>query len=153
MSFIQDISDKILFNNFFKSNHLVHGDFYNENILLDKSNRVISFLDLEEIHLGHRMEDIAKFLLYACFNSEIGNNKLTLAKSFLKQYSKQTSITNEEIQFGIYFELYRMCSSLFIEKLLYKTKDLSLVNLLERDLKKIQFFKENLLRFIEDLCY
>ncbi|MDF2578273.1 MAG: hypothetical protein K0S74_1757 [Chlamydiales bacterium] len=131
--------------------HLVHGDFHNENLLFNDQNEVIGLLDFEEVHLGHRMQDLLHFIHLACCNNGYDAPRIAKALLFLKSYSSIFPFTLHDLQFGISFSLYKIARSFFLEKELYHSRDLFFAGLIERDLKKLQYFESNSRQFIEVL--
>lgn len=142
-----------LFQPYLRSGQLVHGDFHNENLLFDKNHRdIVRLLDFEEVHLGHRVEDVIHFTMLACCNSGYGEENLRKARFFVQKYNSRFPLRAEEIFFGVHFELYKEFSSFFLERELYDKRDPFLIKFLERDLNKVFYFNNNLNKFIEDLC-
>ncbi|MBD3208011.1 MAG: phosphotransferase [Candidatus Nealsonbacteria bacterium] len=127
---------------------LVHGDFHNENLIFSDE---IVLLDLEEMHFGHRMEDLVSFILYACCNTGFEEKNLKNAKTFLDLYSKKHPLSEEEVRLGFHYSLFKSCDSFFIEKESLKKKDEFLVSLLRRDITKFSYFENNLESFVRYL--
>jgi Ser/Thr protein kinase RdoA (MazF antagonist) len=139
------------FYNFLWRKDLVHGDFHNENLVFKVGYRLPYVLDFEAVHYGHFMEDVFNFLHFGCFNSGFNPKNFDKAQCFLKAYLSRQAATPEEIDFGLRFSLYRQASSFFLEKSLYETRDQSFIMLLERDLKKITYFRHNTVQFMDSL--
>jgi len=127
---------------------LVHGDFHNENLIFSDE---IVLLDLEEVHFGHRMEDLVSFILYACCNTGLEEKNLKNAKIFLDLYSKKHPLSKEDVRLGFHYSLFKSCNSFFIEKEALKKKDEFLVSLLRRDIAKFSYFENNLENFVRYL--
>ncbi len=139
------------FDNFLSNHDFVHGDFHNENLLFDSNQKITCLLDFEEVHYGNKLEDVAHFILISCFNSGFEKINFSNARQFLTTYMKISNTTNTEIQEAIYYLIGKFSSSFFLEEMLYITKDLLFVSLLERDVKKYHYFLHHLFNFSNQL--
>lgn len=132
--------------------HFVHGDFHNENILFNhQNNRIVGLLDFEQIHLGHRMEDVLHFIQLACCHSGYSQSNLRRALQFLNSYGTVYPFSKEELIFGAHYSLYETASSFFLENELYKQQDLLFLNFINRDIKKLEYFEHHFEQFIHYL--
>ncbi|MDR1495300.1 MAG: phosphotransferase [Rickettsiales bacterium] len=151
IEFLEKNIDLILAKNFLKDKkYLVHGDFHNENILFTWSNKTY-FLDFEETHLGHYVEDVVNFMFFACCNGGFEVNNLKRSGLFLREISKYLYLDKDLVRIGVIGHLYKMCSSFFLENKFFETKDKLFSTLLERDLKKIIYFRSNFNDFINHI--
>ncbi|HSQ97458.1 MAG TPA: aminoglycoside phosphotransferase family protein [Rickettsiales bacterium] len=148
---LSDINLNSINNIITNSNDLVHGDFHNENILFDLNDKILCFLDFEEMHIGNKMEDVINFILFACCNSGFKEINLKKSKIFINHYNECNSITKNDMDFGLEYAILRLVSSFFLENKLYESKDLFFTKLLERDLNKIKYFKENKQIFLNNI--
>lgn len=135
---------------FLRKKDLVHGDFHNENLLF-KDNKLVGIVDFELSHWGNRMEDIINFILFAFCNNDFSDKNLIASKEFLKEYHKEYPFTFSELKFGVDFNIYRFASSVVLEEILYKEKNMFFYELIKRDLRKFQYFKQNKIKFIKSL--
>lgn len=123
--------------------HLVHGDFHNENILFDSTGNVVAILDFEETHLGHRARDVFTFVNFACCNTGFSDDNLTKAKYFLESYDSSHLLTEREIEAGAADLVRDICGRFFLEEELLRTGHAELIGYLERDLRKIDYFERH----------
>lgn len=128
----------------------VHGDFHNENIIFNHK-KAIHLLDLEEIRLGSRTEDVFHFIFLACCNSGFSPTNLEKARVFFQSYNSQYPFVEADLHTLLQFELYKIISTFFLETqnpLLSRNTQLKL---LVRDHKKISYLSENLTLFLDEL--
>lgn len=130
---------------------LVHGDFHNENLIFDEKHHVKFLLDFESIHLGHRMEDVMRFIQFACFNTGYSDQNFLKAHYFLSAYKNVYSFDKAALRFSLQHSLFASCSSFFLENSLYEQRNSSVIDMLKRDLKKLRYFQYNLDEFLERL--
>lgn len=143
----KELKDNIIstsfLENYEKCNKLVHGDFHNENIIFNNKGDIVRLLDFEETHLGPQTEDIMHFAFLSCCNSGFSDKNLEKARLFIQAYEAFHPLSFQEFKIGLDFKLFKECNSFFLEKKLYQTGDPVFVKLLERDLMKFTYFKDN----------
>jgi len=148
---LQGFASLSRFYPFLTEREFVHGDFHNENILFDENQGIIGLLDFEKTYQGHRVADVMHFILLGCCNTGFEASNLRNARFFMQAYQTAFPLTAKEIEFGINYELFKEYSSFFLERTLYETRDLSFLKLLERDLRKLYYFKQHLGTFLNHL--
>lgn len=149
----KQVVEEININNFtpfLSKKDLVHGDFHNENLLF-KDNKLVGIVDFELSHFGNRMEDIINFILFAFCNNEFSDKNLSHSKQFLKEYYKESPFELAELKFGVDFNIYRFASSVVLEEILYKEKNMFFYELIKRDLQKFKYFKNHKMEFIKSI--
>lgn len=151
MSTLDMMTGSDLFKPLADHQHLVHGDFHNQNILFDDKFNIVRLLDFEHVHYGHRIEDVMHFILLACCASGFNETNLTKARSFLCSYQTNFPLRQDEISLGLRYAIFKECSSFFLETNLYQGGDPFLIKLLKRDLKKIEYFNEHFESFLKQI--
>lgn len=104
---------------------LIHGDYHPGNLLIDKTTgEIIGVCDWEKVEFAPRAYELARSLLYTCFNGEYGKGKaLADSKSFLEGYLSVFPMSVDEIMDGFNMRIYRMALSSWIEEKHYKNHD------------------------------
>lgn len=138
------------FTYFISKKDLVHGDFHNENLLF-KDQKLVGLVDFELSHLGHRMEDAINFILFAFCNNDFSDDNLSISKEFIKEFHKVYPFDISELKFGVDFNIYRFASSVVLEDILYKEKNMFFYELIKRDLNKFKYFKNHKKEFIKSI--
>lgn len=135
---------------FISKKDLVHGDFHNENLLF-KDQKLVGLVDFELSHLGHRMEDAINFILFAFCNNDFSDDNLSISKEFIKEFHELYPFDISELKFGVDFNIYRFASSVVLEDILYKEKNMFFYELIKRDLDKFKYFKNYKKEFTESI--
>ena len=136
-----------LYAAFSPADSLVHGDFHNENLIFTEHKRLPSILDFDLAYLGNGIADVFNFMLFACFNTGFARHNFSKGSCFLEAYTERRRTTTTELEFGTQCLLDKLAGSFFLEATLYNTRDLFFAELLERDLKKVLYLKDNLPEF------
>lgn len=126
-----------------KSTDLVHGDFHNENILYSENKTPICLLDFEESFVGHRVIDLIQFVQLALCNSDYTSKSLEKSRYFLLAYAEQSDLKSAEIHAGLRHNFAIMATSLFFEEKLLDGGNSIFVEFLQRDFRKIEFYRKN----------
>ncbi len=74
---------------------VIHGDFHNNNVLFRK-DKLLTFLDYEELGLGHPSEDLMRFILCLVQRLPIFINPYTYIEKWLDLCAAQFHFTTEE---------------------------------------------------------
>ncbi|WP_437926543.1 phosphotransferase [Sorangium sp. So ce291] len=131
--------------------HLVHGDFHNENLIFDSEGNVVRVLDFEETHLNHRVRDVFSFINHACCNTGFGSANMEKATLFLRSYNAMYALTDQEVEGGAIGLIEGLCSSLFLERVVVDEGNAELISILERDLRKVNYFATHAETWISEL--
>lgn len=117
---IQKIKETILSND-----TLIHGDYHPGNLLIDKrTGQIIGVCDWEKAEFGSRSYELARSLLYTCFNGEYSKDEaLSDSESFLEGYLSVFPMSVDEIMDGFNMRICRMALSSWIEEKYYKNHD------------------------------
>lgn len=130
---------------------LVHGDFHNENVLYDETDKISCLLDLESVHIGDPMEDITLFISLACCNTGFWSRNITMAKAFLNAYRRVLPLPPEVIVNGFVDYLRVLASSYFLERQVLHKDDPTIINMLLRDIRRIIYLRQHLFDFLSAL--
>lgn len=104
---------------------LIHGDYHRGNLLIDKITReIIGVCDWEKAEFGSRSYELARSLLYTCFDGDYKEEEsLANSKLFLGGYLTVFPMSINEIADGLNMRIYRMALSSWIEDKYYKNHD------------------------------
>lgn len=132
---------------------LLHGDFHNENILFESSSGSICLLDFEECRLGHRIQDLMQFVHLALCNLDYSEISLKNCRKFLKDYRHFAPISNAEIKAGLCEYFANLATSLFFEETYCANGDAATERLIERDIRKLEFYRNHMHFLIDQLTF
>lgn len=104
---------------------LIHGDYHPDNLLINKETReIIGVCDWEKSEFGPRAYELARSLLYSCFEEEYKLDQgLNNAELFLRGYLSVYPMDIEEIMDGLKMRVHRMALSAWLEEKYYKEHD------------------------------
>lgn len=118
---------------------LIHGDYHPGNLLFDKTTgKIIGVCDWEKVEFAPRSYELARSLLYTCFNNKHKKiEALADSKSFLEGYLSAFPMSVDEIMNGLNMRIYRMALSSWMEEKYYKNNDDRANHLIEHEMNII----------------
>jgi len=81
--------------------HLVHGDFHEQNIFFDNTDHVLAIFDWEKANFMPREIELARVLEFFCFYGNYKEENFTKAGVFLKAYQSVYPISKKILANGI----------------------------------------------------
>lgn len=132
-----------------KCNCLIHGDFYSENIFLNEQDEVAYVYDWEKAVLAPRCYEIIRSMVYSIFNKKYDKQAINHAQLYLKTYKENYKLTNKQIEVGIIAIALNNIYSMWVLKEYYLKNNKRVKSILEIELKRIEFFGEDLEKAVE----
>jgi Ser/Thr protein kinase RdoA (MazF antagonist) len=119
---------------------LTHGDYQTGNILIDPTSRkIIGICDWEKAEFAPRAYEIARSILYICFDETSGLDKaLRQMNEFLVGYHTLCSIDEGELIDGIKMRIAKMVSSAWIEDMYYNLHSNRANHFIENEMRIIK---------------
>lgn len=129
---------------------LTHGDYHARNLLMDGTRQIIGICDWEQASMNTRSYELARSLLYICFNgatdedpNEYDNAIATdFARAFLAGYSSMYPITQVELLHGIQLRWKRLVRSFWIEEQYYTNGDARSCKFVPHEMRLMQDFAD-----------
>ena len=120
---------------------LIHGDYHPGNLLIDKiTGEIVGVCDWEKVEFGSRSYELARSLLYTCFDGDYKEEKsLADSKLFLEGYLSVFPMSVDEIMDGLNMRIYRMALSSWIEEKYYKNHDSRANHLIRHEVNIIDY--------------
>ena len=134
---------------------LVHGDYHTRNLLINKDRKIIGVCDWEQAGMNARAYELARSLLYVCFNGESEDEPhvyqqdfaIEAARAFISGYISIYPISNEEIHAGLRLRLDKLIHSFWIEEQYYEHNDPRSNKFIPHEIRLIQdFYNSELLK-------
>lgn len=127
---------------------LTHGDYHTRNLLIDGTRKVIGICDWEQASMNARSYELARSLLYVCFNGrseEEPNNydndmAMTFAQAFISGYSYIYPISYAELVQGMKSRWKQLVRSFWIEEQYYTNKDARSYKFISHEMRLILDF-------------
>lgn len=101
---------------------LTHGDYHAHNLLFGSEKGIIGVVDWEQSAMNARAYELARSVLYICFEGEDESHEyqdeavIESAKSLIGGYDSVYPISNEEIVTGIQLRWKKLIHSVWIEE-------------------------------------
>jgi Ser/Thr protein kinase RdoA (MazF antagonist) len=127
-----------------KSDHLIHGDFHEENMFFDSNNQIKYIFDWEKTNTSPRAVEIARAMEFLCFYGSYKNKNFRKAKIFLKEYNKAYLIKKKELEKGIIVWYLNQVHSRWILEEHYLKKNNRTDCLLANHIKFLNYYSKNL---------
>lgn len=135
----------------FKPTHIIHGDYYGQNIFFNDKDEVSHVFDLEKAEPAPRSYELARSLDFMCFSTEFNKQSFTNGRSYLQAYNSVYPISKKELVFGIKINYLIMIYSLWILKEHYILKSTRADDLLDSQYKSLLYYSRNFDEFVKKL--
>ena len=137
---------------------LVHGDYHSRNLLINTDREIIGICDWEQSDMNARAYELARSLLYVCFNGESEEDPhiydqetaIDSARAFIRGYISVYPISNEEVIAGLKLRLRKLVFSFWIEEQYYERDDSRSNKFIPHEIRLIRDFSdESLFKSLE----
>jgi Ser/Thr protein kinase RdoA (MazF antagonist) len=137
---------------------LVHGDYHSRNLLINPDREIIGICDWEQSDMNARAYELARSLLYVCFNGESEENPhiydqdiaIDAARAFIRGYISIYPISNDEVKAGLKLRLRKLVYSFWIEEQYYERRDSRSNKFVPHEMRLIRdFSEEGLMKSLE----
>lgn len=128
---------------------LVHGDYHTRNLLLNPKREIIGICDWEQASMNARSYELARSVLYVCFNGESDDDQshvydtqkaIEPAHAFIAGYSSIYPISNEELVAGMKLRWKKLVYSFWIEEQYYASGDARSNKFIAHEMRLIEEF-------------
>jgi Ser/Thr protein kinase RdoA (MazF antagonist) len=132
---------------------LVHGDYHSRNLLINADREIIGICDWEQSDMNARAYELARSLLYVCFNGESEEDPhiydqdkaIDAARTFIQGYVSIYPISNDEVESGLKLRLRKLICSFWIEEQYYERNDSRSNKFIPHEIRLIRDFSEETL--------
>jgi Ser/Thr protein kinase RdoA (MazF antagonist) len=127
-----------------KSDHLIHGDYLDQNVFFDEKGKVKYVFDFEKTGLEPRSQELFRSATYSFLNTDFNDISVENIKLFVKSYLEVYPMSKEELENGLMAHYLKSIHSFWVEKE-HHLKGNNRVDLfLEFGFKRIRFMSERL---------
>ncbi len=127
-----------------KSDHLIHGDYLDQNVFFDESDNVKWVFDFKKTNYSPRTYELFRSMIYSLLSANITNTDLENAKKYLHAYSNVYPISNDEIQKGLHLYFVKAIHGFWVETEHYLKGNTRVDHFLFDDHRRIEYLSENL---------
>jgi len=132
--------------------HLIHGDYHNNNVFFDKENNVTHVFDWEKTMIAPRVFELVRSMCYTFFDGEFEEDNFERALIYLSAYNYLYPISQDEIRRGIIMYFITKSQTLWIENTHYLDGSSRVDLFLENEIKTLIYLKDNFENFIGKLA-
>ncbi len=125
-----------------ENNHLLHGDFHEQNVFFNNDNSIKNLFDWEKTCIGARVFELVRAIDYVCLNGNYGNKNIEDAVFFLKAYYEEYPIEKDEFYKGVTFFYLKKAHSLWIETNHYINNTERSDELLKKELLTLNYYEK-----------
>lgn len=135
-----------------KRDHLLHGDYHEKNVFLDKNKNVKYIFDLEKTEMGDRLHEVVRSMDFICLNEAYDDSGIKKACLYIRSYNKLYPILKKDFLNALENYYFKKANSLWIERTHYLEKSDRVDCFLKNQLASLKFLPKNyerLAKFIE----
>jgi len=127
-----------------------HGDFQHENFFFDDNDKVAWLIDWELASWRPRIAEVARALVYMCFDSDFTEEGFERARHFLSAYNQKQPFSKEELLAGFRRQLQGQLTATWIPRIHYRGNN-RVDEFLPRETRSIRYLSEHMEELVEKL--
>ena len=127
--------------------HLIHGDFHDQNVFYNENGGVEYVFDLEKTVYAPRAYELSRAIDYICLD----DFDIAKAGIYLGAYRKLYPISDKEFFRGFQFYFLKGIHTFWIEENHYLENDRRADELYAGDIKRTRYFEKNLSRLVAEI--
>lgn len=135
----------------FSNDHLLHGDYFAQNVFFNENDEVSFVFDFEKAGYGPRYFEVVRSMLYSVFKEKPDKKDIGKGKLYLDSYCKIYPLTQDEITKSLQAYYLRTIHGCWIESEHYLRNNYRVDDLLESSIDRVVFLSENLDELTEAL--
>lgn len=124
--------------------HLIHGDYLDQNVFFDEGDNVKWVFDLEKTNYSPRTYEILRSMVYGLLSADVTKTDLENARKYIDAYSSVYPISKDEIKTGLQLYLIKAIHGFWVEGEHYLKGNTRVDHFLFDDHKRIKYLSENL---------
>jgi Ser/Thr protein kinase RdoA (MazF antagonist) len=140
-------------NSLLKNDHLVHGDYTDQNIFFDKEGNISHVFDFEKTQYQPRTFELFRSMNLIFMNGDNVEQELLDAKLYINSYLQKYPMKKEEFLEGLDMYFRKLINSVWIESEHYLEGNTRVDPLLKQDYVRVKYFGENIEKIKEVLSY
>ncbi len=134
-----------------QSDHLIHGDYLEHNVLFDEHDNVKWVFDFEKTGYSPRTYELFRSMCYGFLSSGVTNINIDNARKYIDAYASVYPISYDEIKKGLQLFYVKSINGFWVESEHYLKDNTRVDHFLFEDHKRIKFLSENLDSLIDAL--
>ncbi len=127
-----------------KIDHLIHGDYHEQNIFFDNKDNVKWVFDFEKTNYSPRTFELFRSMVLLFLSDDVSEVDLNNARKYLKAYASIYPISDDEIRRGLQLYFVKIIHGIWVETEHYINGNTRVDQFLFNDFNKIKYLSENL---------
>lgn len=133
------------------SDHLIHGDYLDQNVFFGRDNKVSYVFDFEKTDYSPRTYELFRSLMYTFLGDNIAEQEIKKAKLYLGSYLTVYPATKDELIRGLLLFYLKSIHGVWVESEHYFNKNNRVDIFLSNDFRRIQYLSTHLKEFQDKL--
>ena len=134
-----------------KNDHLLHGDYYDQNVFFDERGYVSSVFDFEKTIYSPRSFELIRSMMKNFFSNDFNVSNINKAKLYLHSYLNIYPASREELRTGFRLYYLRTIHSAWVQKEHYLKKNYRVDQFLHNHYQNIKYLSEHFQEVENDL--
>ena len=133
------------------NDHLIHGDYHNDNMFFNANSDIEFIFDLDKTEVGPRVFELVRSVMYVCFDSAFEDQNFENARTYLSAYRSLYPISDEEVRKGMIMLFFTKIQSMWIERMHYLDNNVRVDHFLEKEIILLDYLKDNFNIFLKKI--
>ncbi len=132
-----------------RNDHLVHGDYLDQNVFFDENGEVKHVFDFEKTQTEPRTQELFRAATYSFLNTDFDGTSIKNMRLFIKSYLDVYPMDERELKDGLMAHYVKTMHGFWVEKEHYLKNNNRVDQFLELNFKRLKFTSERLGDFLE----
>ncbi len=134
-----------------KSDHLIHGDYHEQNVFFDDEDEVKWVFDFEKTIYAPRTFELFRSMSILFMTQDINRRGLDNAKKYLKAYESIYPISEDEIRLGLQLYFVKLFHGIWVETEHYINGNTRIDHFIFNDFYRLNYLTQNLDLFTNNM--
>ena len=127
-----------------ESDHLIHGDYLDQNVFFDKEGSIKYVFDFEKTKLEPRTQELFRSATYSFLDTDFDEISIKNVKLYIKSYLEVYPMEEQELKDGLIAHYLKSVHSFWVEEEHYLKNNNRVDLFLEHNYKRLRFMSERL---------
>lgn len=125
-----------------RNDHLLHGDYLDQNVFFDEQGNVKNVFDFEKTEIGPRTQELFRSATYSFLNTDFDETSVKNVRLYLSSYREIYPMEEKELREGLMAHYIKSMHTFWIEKEHYLKSSDRVDVFLEPHYKRLKFLAE-----------
>lgn len=132
-----------------RNDHLIHGDFHEDNIFFDKKGGIMNIFDWDKNNQSPRVLELVRAMWFLCFYDKYNKSSFQRAQIFLKKYDELYPLDKSELEAGLKAWYLNQLHSMWVVDEIYLKNNKRVEILMNSYINFLNYQSKNLEKFSE----